>query len=82
MQDSAWQARVESIVQTMVRPLVQDGGKFRIESCDPATREIVVRASMADCEACTMSEDDLASLLEEAVQRSDPHARVTVRSLD
>jgi hypothetical protein len=64
----------------MVQPLVADGGRFQVESCDPDTKEIVVRASMADCEACTMSEEDLARLLEEAVQRNDPSARVSVVS--
>jgi hypothetical protein len=62
----------------MVQPLVADGGRFRVESCNPDTKEIVVRASMADCEACTMSGEDLARLLEEAVQRNDPNARVSV----
>jgi len=71
---------VESIVRTMVQPLVMDGGRFQIESCDPTTKRIVVRASMADCEACTMSDDDLASLLTEAVQRTDPEARLSVVS--
>jgi Fe-S cluster biogenesis protein NfuA len=80
MQDSAWQAQVESIVRTMVQPLTRDGGRFRIESCDPTTKQIVVRASMADCEACTMSDDELARLLEEAVQRTDPQARLSVVS--
>jgi Fe-S cluster biogenesis protein NfuA len=62
----------------MVQPLVADGGRFQIESCDPDSKEVVVRASMADCEACAMSEEDLAQLLEEAVQRNDPEARVSV----
>lgn len=78
MQDKAWQAQVQSVVRTMVQPLVADGGKFRIESCDSDTREIVVRASMANCASCAMSDEDLASLLEEAVQRSDPKAKVSV----
>lgn len=78
MQDSVWRAQVESIVRTMVQPLVMDGGRFTIESCDPAAKQIVVRASMADCEACTMTNEDLASLLEEAVQRTDPEARLSV----
>ena len=64
----------------MVQPLAADGGRFQIESCDPDTREVVVRASMADCDACAMSEEDLARLLEEAVQRNDPQARVSVIS--
>jgi Fe-S cluster biogenesis protein NfuA len=80
MQDSAWQAQVESIVRTMVQPLIADGGRFRIESCDPTTRQIVVRASMADCPSCTMNDDDLARLLEEAVRRTDPLATLTVVS--
>ena len=80
MQDTAWRARVESIVRTMVQPMVVDGGRFHIETCDPTTKQIVVRASMANCEACTMSDDDLARLLEEAVQRTDPEARLSVVS--
>jgi Fe-S cluster biogenesis protein NfuA len=80
MQEDGWRAQVESIVRTMVQPLVMDGGRFQVESCDPATKQIVVRASMADCEACTMTDDDLASLLEEAVQRREPQARLTVVS--
>jgi Fe-S cluster biogenesis protein NfuA len=80
VQDSAWRAQVESIVRTMVRPLVADGGRFRVESCDPTTKQIVVRASMSDCESCTMSDEDLAQLLEEAVQRTDPDARLFVVS--
>jgi Fe-S cluster biogenesis protein NfuA len=80
MQSSAWRAQVESIVRTMVQPLVMDGGRFQIESCDPTTKQIVVRASMADCDACSMSDEDLARLLEEAVQRADAEARVSVVS--
>lgn len=78
MQNNAWRSQMESIVRAMVQPLVVDGGRFRIELCDPDTKKIVVHASMADCEACTMSEDDLAQLLEEAVQRNDPQAKVSV----
>ena len=78
VQDSVWRSQVESVVQSMVQPLVADGGRFRVESCDPGTKEIVVRAWMADCEACAMSEADLAQLLEEAVQRRDPEAKVSV----
>jgi Fe-S cluster biogenesis protein NfuA len=78
MQDGAWRAQVESIVRTMVQPLVVDGGRFQIESCDPTTKQIVVQASLANCEACTMTDDDLARLLEEAVQRTDPEAKLTV----
>jgi len=80
VQDSAWRAQVESIVRTMLQPLVADGGRFRVESCDPTTRQIVVWASMADCESCRMSDEDLARLLEEAVQRTDPDARLSVVS--
>ena len=78
MQDSAWQAQVESIVRQMLRPLVADGGRFRIESSDPTTKQIVVQPSIADCEACTMTDDDLARLLEEAVRRIDPDIRLSV----
>jgi Fe-S cluster biogenesis protein NfuA len=80
VQDSVWRAQVESVVRAMVQPLVADGGRFQIETCDPETKEVVVRASMANCEACTMSEEDLGRLLEEAVQRNDPQARVSVIS--
>jgi hypothetical protein len=80
VQDNVWRTQVESIVRAMVAPLVADGGRFHIDSCDPDSKEIVVRASLADCEACTMSEEDLARLLEEAVQRNDPDARVSVIS--
>lgn len=78
MNGNAWRAQVESIIRTMVHPLVADGGRFDVESCDPDTREIVVRSSMADCEACAMSEEDLERLLEEAVQRRDSRAKVSV----
>jgi Fe-S cluster biogenesis protein NfuA len=78
MQEQAWRIQIESVVRAMVQPLVADGGRFRIESCDPETRQVVVRAAMADCESCAMSEDDLARLLEEAVQRQDPDAHVSV----
>jgi Fe-S cluster biogenesis protein NfuA len=80
MQGKAWRSQVESIVRTMVQPLIADGGRFRIESCDPDSKEVVVRASMADCEACAMSEEDLAQLLEEAVRRTDPQTKVSVIS--
>lgn len=73
-----WVSEVSSIVTTMVRPLVVDGGRFDIEHCDSGTRQIVVRASMGDCDACAMSNEDLEQLLTEAVQRKDPEARVTV----
>jgi Fe-S cluster biogenesis protein NfuA len=78
--DTAWQSRVESIVRTMVQPLVADGGRFEIESCDPSTKQVVVRASFADCETCVMSDDDLARLLEEAVRRADHDTRLSVVS--
>jgi Fe-S cluster biogenesis protein NfuA len=80
MDDRAWRAHVESIVRAMVQPLVADGGRFVIETCDPSTKQIVVRASMADCEECTMSDEALAQLLEEAVQRTDPDAQLSVVS--
>ena len=80
MQDSVWRAQVESVVRAMVQPLVADGGRFQIETCDPDTKEVVVRASMADCEACAMSEEDLGRLLEEALRRNDPRATVSVIS--
>jgi Fe-S cluster biogenesis protein NfuA len=73
-----WVSEVASIVNTMVRPLVADGGRFDIERCDSSTRQVVVRASMADCDACAMSNEDLSRLLTEAVQRKDPDAQVTV----
>jgi Fe-S cluster biogenesis protein NfuA len=79
-EERAWRTQVESIVRTMVQPLTLDGGQFRIESCDPATRQIVVWASISNCEGCAMSDDDLARLLEEAVRRRDPEARLTVVS--
>jgi Fe-S cluster biogenesis protein NfuA len=60
MQDSVWRAQVESIVRTMVQPLVMDGGRFRVESCDPASKQVVVQASMADCQDCTMTNEDLS----------------------
>lgn len=78
MEADGWRVQMESIVRTMVQPLVADGGRFQIESCDPTTKEIMVRASMAECEACQMSDDDLAELLQEAVQRTDPQARVRI----
>ncbi len=80
MQSNVWRSQVEAIVRAIVQPLVTDGGRFRVEACDPDSKTVVVRASMADCEACAMSEDDLARLLEEAVRRSDPEARVSVVS--
>jgi Fe-S cluster biogenesis protein NfuA len=80
VQDNVWRAQVQSIVRAMVQPLVADGGRFSIESCDPDSKEVVVRASLADCEACAMTEEDLARLLEEAIQRNDPQARVSVIS--
>jgi Fe-S cluster biogenesis protein NfuA len=80
VQDKAWQAQVQSVVRSMVQPLVADGGSFSIESCDPATREIVIRASMSKCDGCAMSEEDLARLIEEAVKRNDPRAKVSVVS--
>jgi Fe-S cluster biogenesis protein NfuA len=82
VQDNVWRSQVESIVRAMVQPLVADGGRFHIESCDPESKEVIVRASLAECEACTMSEEDLARLLEEAVQRNDPQARVSVVTTD
>ena len=80
MQEGAWRSQVESIVRTMVQPLTLDGGRFQIELCDPASRQIIVRASMSNCQTCTMSDEDLAQLLEEAVQRTDPEVRVSVVS--
>jgi hypothetical protein len=42
-------------------------------------RQLVSReSSAAECEASRMSDDDLAGLLEEAVPRTDPPARVTI----
>jgi hypothetical protein len=78
MQGEVWQSKMQSIVRSMVQPLVADGGRFEIETCDPDSKRIVVRAAMADCKECAMSEDDLSWLLEEAVQRSDPEASVSV----
>jgi Fe-S cluster biogenesis protein NfuA len=80
VQSNVWRSQVESIVRAIVQPLVADGGRFRVEACDSDSKAIVVRASMAACEACAMSEEDLATLLEEAVRRSDPEARVSVIS--
>lgn len=78
MPDRAWQARVQSVVNSMVQPLVADGASFRITSCDSDTKEIVIRASMSDCESCAMSDADLALLIEEAIQRNNLQASVSV----
>ena len=75
---NTWTSSISTIVQTMLRPLTVDGGQFDITGCNPETHEIVVRAAMTNCEACAMNTDDLARLLQEAVQRTDPKARVTV----
>lgn len=78
--DRAWQRQVESVVRSMVRPLVTDGGRFEVVSCDDVTRQVVVAADMGACEACAMSDADLARLLEEAIGRSSPGVTVTVQS--
>jgi Fe-S cluster biogenesis protein NfuA len=78
-QDRAWEARVRSVIGTLVRPLVTDGGVFAVRSCDPVARSVVVQADFGSCEACAMSEEDLASLLTEGVRRAvDPASSVEV----
>ena len=74
----AWQAQAESIARVMVRPLEQDGGRYTFESADGGDKHLVVRAFTGDCADCVMEDDDLARLLQEAIQRVDPDVTVSV----
>lgn len=80
MDEDSRRHRIESTVRAMVQPLVADGGRFTVEPCDNQTHTVVVHAAMSNCGACAMSEDSLALLLEEALQRVDAELKVTVVS--
>lgn len=73
-----WRAQAESIVRVMVQPLEQDGGRYTIEPATDDRKHLVVRADNGDCADCVMEDDDLARLLQEAVQRIDPDVTVSV----
>jgi hypothetical protein len=73
----AWRAKAESIVRTVVRPMEADGARYALDE-GPGAKQLVVRASNGDCADCVMENDDLARLLQEAVNRVDPDVVVTV----
>ena len=74
-----WEVRARALIQTLVRPLVADGGTFDVETCDPQAHRVVLRARFAECDACAMTAADLATLLSEGLHRSlDPAAVVDV----
>lgn len=81
MTDPIWEKSVRSVIEAMARPLVASGSRVWIESCDAAADRVAVRAEhAADCEACVMSDQDLARLLQEALRRTHHDIVVTVNT--
>jgi hypothetical protein len=81
MADPMWEKSVRSVIDAMARPLVTSGSRVWIESCDAAADRVAVRAEHpADCADCVMTDEDLASLLQEALRRTHRQIVVTVNS--
>ena len=80
MGDPMWRKQVVPVIRSMVQPLVTDGGRFDIVFSDEESRTVVVQADMGSCSVCVMSNDDLARLLQEAIERTSPGVKVTVQS--
>lgn len=73
-----WSLRASQLIRTMIQPLTKDGGHYAVIDTDPETHTVTVGADPGDCEACAMTDDDLAALLQEGAQRS-VDSRTTVR---
>lgn len=75
--DELWQNRVREAADQVLGPLISDGGVFRYDSLDYESRSLAMSYSLDVCEACVISTEDLAAMLDEGIERATGSA-VTV----
>ena len=68
--DELWRMRVREAADLVLGPLITDGGVFHYDEIDYASRRLSVSYSLAVCDACAISHEDLAAILDEGLRQA------------
>lgn len=68
--DELWRMRVREAADLVLAPLIIDGAVFHYDSIDYPSRRLSVSYSLAVCDMCAISHEDLAAILDEGLRRA------------